>query len=170
MNFGSPNLTKQKKKLKNTAKCHTKKNPRNTTKYHNIFAIFFISNYRRSQFDNIILFFTSTTFSQQIFDEKLLLILKLCIKKKNKQTKRQHKKIVCETVIFGSPNLTILKKKFKNTTKYHNIFTIPSFLGFEYTFFYFIWEKCIHNIFRKNSWEVVISFKLSLLLISLFYP
>ena len=130
MNFGSPNLTKQKKKLKNTAKCHTKKNPRNTTKYHNIFTIFFISNYRRSQFDNIILFFTSTASSQQIFDEKLLLILKLCIKKK-KQTKRQHKKIVRETVIFGSPNLTILIKKFKNTTKYHNIFTIASFLGFE---------------------------------------
>ena len=167
MNFGSPNLTKQKKKLKNTAKCHTKKNPRNTTKYHNIFTIFFISNYRRSQFDNIILFFTSTVFSQQNFDEKLLLILKLCIKKK-KQT--QHKKIVCEIVIFGSPNLTILKKKFKNTTKYYNIFTIPSFLGFEYIFFYFIWEKCIHNIFRINSWEIVISFKLSLLLISLFYP
>ena len=65
--------------------------------------------------------------SQQIFGEKLLMVLKLCIKKK--KTKWQHKKIVCETMIFGSPNLTILKKKSKNTTKYHNIFTIPSFLG-----------------------------------------
>ena len=36
---------------------------------------------------------------------------------------------VCETVNFGSPNLIILKKKSKNTTKYHNIFTISSFLG-----------------------------------------
>ena len=39
MNFGSPNLTKQKKKPRNTTKCHTKKNPRNTTKCHNIFTI-----------------------------------------------------------------------------------------------------------------------------------
>ena len=42
LNFGSPNLTKQKKKPRNTAKCHTKKNPRNTTKCHNIFTIFFL--------------------------------------------------------------------------------------------------------------------------------
>ena len=39
---------------------------------------------------------------------------------------------VCEIMNFGSPNLIILKKKkSKNTTKYHNIFTISSFLGFE---------------------------------------
>ena len=82
LNFGSPNLTKQKKKPRNTTKCHTKKNPRNTTKCHNIFTIFFISNCRRSHFDIIILFFMSTAFLQQIFGEKLLLILKLCIKKK----------------------------------------------------------------------------------------
>ena len=94
-NFGSPNLTKQKNKLKNTAKCHTKKNPRNTTKYHNIFAIFFISNYHRSQFDNIILFFTSTAFSQQIFDEKLLLILKLCIKKKKTNKQKDNTRKLC---------------------------------------------------------------------------
>ena len=60
---------------------------------------------------------------------KLLLVLKLCIKKK--QIKRQQKKIVCEIVNFGSPNLTILKKKSKNTIKYYNVLTIPSFLGFE---------------------------------------
>ena len=63
----------------------------------------------------------------------LELVLKLYIK--NKQTKRQHKKIVCETVNFGSLNLTILKKKFKNTTKYYNIFTIPSFLGSKEIYF-----------------------------------
>ena len=93
--------------------------------FHN----YFIPSYGRSQFDIIILFFMSTVFSQQILGEKLLLVLKLCIK--NKQTKRQHKKIVYEIVNFGSPNLTILKKKSKNTTKYHNIFTISSFLGSE---------------------------------------
>ena len=38
---------------------------------------------------------------------------------------------VCETVNFCSPNLIILKKKSKNTTKYHNIFTISLFLGSE---------------------------------------
>ena len=56
------------------------------------------------------LIFTSTTFSQQILGKKLLLVLKLCIKKK--QTKRQYKKIVRETYSdFGSPNLTIYTKK-----------------------------------------------------------
>ena len=75
-----------------------KKNPRNTTKCHNIFAISFIPNYGRSQFDIIILFFKSTAFSQQILGEKLLLVLKLCIK--NKQTKRQHEKIVCENLLY----------------------------------------------------------------------
>ena len=90
---------------------------------------FFISSCGRSQFDIIILFITSRVFSQQILDENLLLVLKLCIKKKKKQKKKQqqHKKIVCEIVNFGSPNLIILKKKSKNITKYHNIFTIPSF-------------------------------------------
>ena len=38
---------------------------------------------------------------------------------------------VCEIMNFGSPNLIILEKKSKNTTKYHNIFTISSFLGSE---------------------------------------
>ena len=42
MNFGLPNLTKQKKKPRKTTKCHAKKNPRNTSKCHNIFAIFFL--------------------------------------------------------------------------------------------------------------------------------
>ena len=79
-------------------KCHTKKNPRNTTKCHNIFAIFFIPSCGRSQFDIIILFFKSTAFSQKILGEKLLLVLKLCIK--NKQTKKQHEKIVCEKLLY----------------------------------------------------------------------
>ena len=104
----------------------------------------------------------------------LLLILKLCIKKKKKQnkTKRQHKRIVHETMNFGSLNLTKLKKKSKNTTKYHNIFTIPLFLGSDMLFYYFILEKrYTHNIFTINSkWQVVSSFKLGPLLISLFYP
>ena len=55
-----------------------------------------------------------TTFSQQILSDKLLLILKVCIKKK--KTKRQHKKIVHEIVNFGSPNWIKLKKKSKNIT------------------------------------------------------
>ena len=102
MNFGLPNLTKQKTKLRNTTKFHTKMKFRNTIKCHNIFAIFFIPNYVWSQFD--ILFFTSIAFSQQILCEKLLMAIKLCIKKKKK---RQYKKIVRETVNFGSPNLTM---------------------------------------------------------------
>ena len=57
MNFGSLNLTKQKKEPRNTTKCHTKKNPRNTTKCHNIFTIFFISSYGRSQFDILLFYF-----------------------------------------------------------------------------------------------------------------
>ena len=134
MNFGSSNLTKQKKK------------PRNTTICHNIFAIFFISSCGRSQFDILLFYFlTFTTFSQQILDEKILLVLKLCIKKKTKnKTKRQHKKIVCETINFGSPNFTILKKKSKSITKYHNIFTIPSFLGSEQIFYLFYLREMLH--------------------------
>ena len=48
--------------------------------------IFFISSCVMFQFDIIILFFTFTLFSEQIFDEKLLLVLKLCILKKKKTT------------------------------------------------------------------------------------
>ena len=88
MNFGLLNFTKQKKKPRNTTKCHTKKKFRNTTKCHNIFAIFFIFSCGRPQFDILLFyFFTSTTFSQYILGEKLLLVLKLRIKKKNTNKK-----------------------------------------------------------------------------------
>ena len=86
----------------------------------------------------------STAFSEQVLGEKLLLVLKLYIK--NKKTKRQHKKIECETVNFGSPNLTILKKKSKNTTKYYNIFTIPSFLRSKEIFFI---------LFERNATSII---------------
>ena len=47
-----------------------------------------------------------------------------------------------EIMNFNSPNLIILKKKSKNTTKYHNIFTISSFLGSEYIYiFYILFER-----------------------------
>ena len=48
---------------------------------------------------------------------------------------------VCKIVNFGSLNFIILKKKSKNTTKYHNIFTISSFLGSEYIYIYILFEK-----------------------------
>ena len=63
----------------------------------------------------------STIFSQQIIGGKLLLVLNCAFKK---QTKSQLKKIVSETVNYGSPHFTKPKKKTRNTTKYHNIFTI----------------------------------------------
>ena len=63
----------------------------------------------------------STIFSQQIIGGKLLLVLNCAFKK---QTKSQLKKIVSETVNFGSLNFTKPKKKPRNTIKYHNIFTI----------------------------------------------
>ena len=46
-----------------------------------------------------------------------------------------------EIVKFGSPKLTKPKKKFKNTTKCHNNFTIPLFLivvAIDLIFYYFI--------------------------------
>ena len=49
------------------------------------------------------------------------------LKKKKQQRKNQQKKIVCETVNFCSSNMTKPKKKSRNTTKCHNIFTIPLF-------------------------------------------
>ena len=88
-------MFKKKKNPSNTTKCHTKKNPRNTTKCQNIFAVFFIPDYGRSQFDIIILFFMSIAFSQLILGEKLLLVLKLCIKKKKKTNKKTTQKKLC---------------------------------------------------------------------------
>ena len=44
---------------------------------------------------------------------------------KKQQTKNQQKKIVHETVNFCLPNLIKPKKKSRNITKCHNIFTIP---------------------------------------------
>ena len=61
------------------------------------------------------------------------------------KTKIQQEIIVCETVNFGSLNLTILKKKFKNTTKYYNIFTIPSFLGSKEIYF-ILFERNVTSI------------------------
>ena len=91
MNLASPNLTKQKKNPMNTIKCHTKKNLRDNKMSQHFHNIFFISNCGRSQFDIIILFFTSTVFLQQIFGKKLSIVLKLCIKKKtNKMTTQEN--------------------------------------------------------------------------------
>ena len=66
------------------------------------------------------------------------------------------------------------KKKSRNTTKWHNIFTILLFLDVtvpNLIFYNFILEKCyIHNIFTINfRWKNITGFKLGLLLISLFY-
>ena len=79
----------------------------------------------------------STTFLQQILGGKLLLVLNCAFKK---QTKRQLKKIMPKTVNFGSPSLTKPKKKPRNTTKYHNIFTIsffPAMVGLSLVFYFF---------------------------------
>ena len=46
---------------------------------------------------------------------------------KKQQTKNKQKKIVRETMNFCSPNLTKPKKKYRNTTKCYNIFTVPLF-------------------------------------------
>ena len=73
---------------------------------------FFISSCGRSQFDIIILFITSTVFSQQILDENLLLVLKLCIKKKKNKQKDSTRKLCMKCPVnFGSPNLTTYAKK-----------------------------------------------------------
>ena len=98
---------------------------------------------------------------------------KFCIK--NKKRKTSIKKTVCEIMNFDSPKLTKIKKKSRNTTKCHNIFTIPSFSAMvspNMIFYYFILEKCyLHYIFTTNfRWQIVISIKLGPLLISLLYP
>ena len=51
-----------------------------------------------------------------------------------------------EIVNFGLPNLIILKKKSKNTIKYHNIFIFRIWIDF-----FFLEKYYIHNIFRTNS-------------------
>ena len=91
----------------------------------------------------------SKAFILQILCNKLLLILNCAVKK---QIKSQLKKIVPETVNFGSQILTKLKKKSRNTTKYHNIFTI-SFISSCGRFwsnillFYFLHTQYFHNKF-----------------------
>ena len=91
----------------------------------------------------------SKAFILQILCNKLLLILNCAVKK---QIKSQLKKIVPETVNFGSQILTKPKKKSRNTTKYHNSFTI-SFIsscgGFwpNILLFYFLHTQYFHNKF-----------------------
>ena len=91
----------------------------------------------------------SKAFILQILCNKLLLILNCVVKK---QIKSQLKKIVPETVNFGSQILTKPKKKSRNTTKYHNIFTI-SFISSCGRFwsnillFYFLDTQYFHNKF-----------------------
>ena len=90
----------------------------------------------------------SKAFILQILCNKLLLILNCAVKK---QIKSQLKKIVPETVNFGSQILTKPKKKSRNTTKYHNIsqyLLFPVVVGFGLIFYYFIFY--IHNIFTTN--------------------
>ena len=90
--------------------------------------------------------------SKLILNDKLLLIFnwdnhfKLCIKK------NQQKKIVHETMNFYLPNLTKQKKKKKsrNTTKCHNIFTIPLFsavVSFGLIYYYLFYRNAISIIF-----------------------
>ena len=64
--------------------------------------------------------------------EPLLLLCDCCTWKAHAASDSEKINIdfVCEIVNFGTPNLIILKKN-ENTTKYHNIFTISSFLGSE---------------------------------------
>jgi len=66
----------------------------------------------------------------------LLLVINCALKKQT----RQLKKIVLETMNFGSKDFTKPKKKPRNTTKYHNIFTIsffPAMVGLGLVFYFF---------------------------------
>ena len=75
VNFGLLNFTKPKKKPRNQKK-----------KCHNIFTILFTSSCGRSRFDILLFYFWRP---QQILSNKLLLILKLCIKKKKNKKATQ---------------------------------------------------------------------------------
>ena len=92
----------------------------------------------------------SEAFILQILCNKLLLVLNHVIKKI--KIKSQLKKIVLEIVNFGSQILTKPKKKSRNTTKYHNIFTI-SFISScgrfwsDILLFYFLHTQYFHNKF-----------------------
>ena len=69
-----------------------------------------------------------------VTNERLLslqLILALAAYVRASSSEKINIDFVCEVVNFGSSNLIILKRKFKNTIKYHNIFTISSFLESE---------------------------------------
>ena len=86
--------------------------------------------------------------------------LKQCVKKK-KSTQKNY----ALNNEFQFNELSKPKKKSRNTTKSHDIFTIPLFLamvGPILIFYYFILKKCyIHNIFIINlKWKIATSFKL----------
>ena len=68
---------------------------------------------------------------------------------------------VCEIVNFDLSNLIILKKKSKNTIKYHNIFTISLFLGSKYIYFLILFER---NAIFITFLEQIINDKLLLVL------
>ena len=89
----------------------------------------------------------STIFSQQIIGGKLLLVLNCAFKK---QTKSQLKKIVSETINYGSPHFTKPKKKTRNITKCYNIFKIPLFsivVNFGLIYYYLFYRNVIFVIF-----------------------
>ena len=78
----------------------------------------------------------SIIFSQQIIGGKLLLVLNCAFKK---QTKSQLKKIVSETVNYGSPHFTKPKKKTRNTTKYTTFsqyLLFPVVVGLDLIFYF----------------------------------
>ena len=61
----------------------------------------------------------------------VILVLAARVKQVLPNNEKININFVCEIVNFDSSNLIILKKKFKNTIKYHNIFIISSILRSE---------------------------------------
>ena len=78
---------------------------------------------------------------------------------KKQQTKNQQKKILHKTVNFCSPNLTKPKKKSKNTTNCHNIFTIPLFpaiVSLSLIYYYLFYRNAISIILNKP--KIIVTF------------
>ena len=86
MNFGLPNLTKQKKRRSLGRQQNvTQKRIIGTQQNVTTFSQFFLFPAMIGFSLILFYFFMFTAFSQQILGEKLLLVLKLCIKKKKQK-------------------------------------------------------------------------------------
>ena len=90
---------------------------------------------------------------------------------KNNKQKTNKRKLCMRQWIFAHQIWLNHKKKSRNTTKCHNIFTISLYsamVSFGLIYYYLFYRNAI--LITNSRWQVVTGFKMDPRLISLFYP